>query len=618
MSCKSGIFLAAALASALLYPACSRSGQPSPQLRRLAVLPVDDQSPSASHAWLARLLSFALVRQIEGAPRLLAAEVRNAADLPGATHQLAGFLSLRGGNVEAHLFLYELPSHKLVRHEIIARPAADWLSLLSGAARFVASALEPSASLQPVSVEKESAARRLAEALSASTPEQSQAAFRAAAEDDPSCGWCWLGWAETALRRGLREEALQAVSAFSLDGGQIDRLSRSRLDLIAAQLRSDPLATAAAYQAIAAAAPGDPVAQGRLAEVLVANRQFDQAAAALQRAISIDPRNGLYWNSLAYAHAYAGRFEDSLKAIARYAELDSSPNPADSRGEILMMAGRFTEACQAFEESYRRDRNFNNGAAMEKAALCWMLHGDPRRASEAIARFLQDRAEAGDRFVELRRARWEFLVGQSALARQRWGRLAGDSTSPVHLLASSMLALRQAFADPASAASILRSRPPARDPMHELFFAYAAAAGDPSFPDQIRDERLKLELRALSLTARRDWSRAADAWKTVIDRSPGGTDSPYRELRAFCLVQTGNTRQASEALGDSWPLLSQGQWEFYDFLVYPNALFTRAEIARASGRTDEARRLYDIFLQFAGDRPDLAPQIARARSAARL
>ncbi len=618
MSCKPGIFLAAALASALLHPACSRSGQSSPQLRRLAVLPVDDQSPSASCAWLARLLSFALVRQIEGAPRLLAAEVRNAADFAGATHQLAGFLSLRGGNLEAHLFLYELPSHKLVRHEVIARPSADWLSLLSGAARFVASALEPSASLQPVSVKKESAARSLAAALSASTPEQSQAAFRAAAEDDPSCGWCWLGWAETALRRGLREEALRAVGASSLDGRQIDPLSRSRLDLIAAQLRSDPRAIAAAQQAIAAAAPGDPVAQGRLAEVLVANRQFDQAAAALQRAISIDPQNGLYWNSLAYARAYSGRFEEALKAAARYAELDSSPNPADSRGEILMMAGRFTEAYQAFEESYRRNRNFNNGAAMEKAALCWMLHGDPRRASEAIARFLQDRAEAGDRFIELRRARWEFLVGQSALARQRWTSLAGDSTSPIHLLAIPMLALRQAFADPASAASILRSRPPARDPMNELFLAYAAAAGDPSFPDQIRDERLKLELRALSLTARRDWSRAADAWKTVIDRSPGGTDSPYRELRAFCLVQTGNTRQASEALGNAWPLLSQGQWEFYDFLVYPNALFTRAEIARASGQTDEARRLYDIFLQFAGDRPDLAPQIARARSAARL
>jgi hypothetical protein len=58
--------------------------------------------------------------------------------------------------------------------------------------------------------------------------------------------------------------------------------------------------------------------------------------------------------------------------------------------------------------------------------------------------------------------------------------------------------------------------------------------------------------------------------------------------------------------------------ELYDFLVYPNLLFTRAEIARASGRAEEARRLYDLFLQWAGSREDLAPQAVRARAAARL
>lgn len=618
MSFNRASLLAAALALAILSPSCRRGDPPSQPVRRLAVLPIEDQSPSASHAWLARLVPFALVRQLEGAPRLLAAEVRGATDLPGATHQLAGFLSRENGALTAHLFLYELPSHKLLHHEILSQPPAQWRQLLTGSAQFVTSALKLSASLQPVSVQKESAARHLAEALSAASPEQSQTAFRAATEDDPSCGWCWLGWAETALRQGLREDALKAVGAAALDGKAIDPLSRSRLDLIAAQLRSDPRAIAAAQQAIAAAAPGDPVAQGRLAEVLVANRQFDQAVSALQRAISIEPQTAVFWNSLAYAHAYAGRFDEALKAAARYAQLDSSPNPADSRGEILLMAGRFTEAFQSFEESYRKDPNFNNGAAMEKAALCWLLYGDPRRAAEAISRLLNGRAERGDRTVELARARWEFLTGQSTLARQRLARIASDPKNPLQSIASAMLALRLAFSDAPAAASLLRSRQPSRQPVEELYAAYASSAADPAFPEKVRDERLRLELQALSLAARRDWARAAEAWKSVIDRSPGGTDSVYRELRAFCLVQSGNTKQAAEALGPAWPLLAPGQMEFYDFLVYPNLLFTRAEIARAAGKTDEARRLYDIFLQFAGDRPDLAPQITRARAAARL
>lgn len=579
---------------------------------------MEDQSPAASHAWLARLVPFALVRQLQGVPRLAPAEVRVSTDLRGATHELAGFISSNNGAIQAHLFLYELPSHKLLRHEVLSQPPAGWKQILTGAARSITSALQLAGSLQPLAVQQESAARLLAEALSAATLEQSQAAFRAAAEADPACGWCWLGWAETAFRRGLREEALKAVGAAALDGKDIDPLSRHRLDLIAAQLRSDPLAAAAAQQAIADAAPGDPVAQARLAEILVANRQYDRAAAAFQRAISADPQTPAFWNSLAYAHAYAGRFDDALKSIARYSELDASPNPADSRGEILMMAGRFTDAVQAFEESYRKDPAFNNGAAMEKAALCWMLYGDPRRAAEAVARFLNDRTGRGDRTVELARARWELLTGQSAPARQRFARIARDSSTPLSPIASAMLALRLAFSDPAAASAALRSAPASRDPLPQIYSAYASSAANPAFLDQIRDDRLRAELEALSLTARRDWKRAAQAWKAVIDRSPGGTDSAYRELRAFCLVQSGDTKQAAEALGASWPLLSAGQMDFYDFLIYPNLLFTRAEIARASGRIDEARRLYDIFLQFAGDRADLAPQITRARSAARL
>lgn len=579
---------------------------------------MEDLSSSASHAWLARLIPFAVVRQLEGEPHLLAAEVRSAVNLPDATHQLAGYVTVRNGAVRAHLFLYELPSHQLVRQQTLSQPASRWRQLLAGVAAFTASALQSPASLQPVAVRNESAARRLAEALNAATAGQSQAAFRAAAEDDPLCGWCWLGWADTAVRRGDREQAFAAVDNAAFHRDSLDVVSRSRLDLIAANLRLDTRAAASSLETLANATPGDASAHARLAEALVASRQFDKAAAALQRAISIEPSTGLFWNSLAYAHAYAGRFDEALKAVARYAQLDSSPNPADSRGEILMMAGRFTEAYKAFDESYRKDPAFNNGAALEKAALCWMLSGDPHRTAETIGRYLDDLAGRNDLALELRRARWEFLSGQSSSARQLFSRFARDSANPLAPLASAMLALRVSLSDPSAAAALLRAMPPSRDGLQEIYAAYASSAADPAFPDRVRDDRLKLELRALSLTARRDWTRAAEAWKNVIERSPGGADSAYRELRAFCLVQTGDTTRAAEALGNSWPLLAQGQMEFYDFLVYPNLLFTRAEIARASGRVDEARRLYDIFLQFAGNRADLAPLIARARSASRL
>lgn len=617
MSFSRCISLPAALAVALFFPACKRGGQ-EPALRRLAVLPIEDQSPSASYAWLARLIPFSVVRQLEGSPRLSATEVRSAADLAAPTHELTGFFTQHGSTIQAHLFLYELPSRKLLRHEVLSQPHSGWQQLLSAAARFTASALQSSAPLRPIAVTKESAARLLGQALSANNPEQAQADFRAAAEEDPACGWCWLGWAETAARRGAREEALAAITAASQHATSADPVLRARLDFLSASLRSDTRTAVASLETIAAALPGDASAQIRLAETLVQLRQFDKAVAAFQRAISAEPQAAVFWNSLAYAHAYAGRFDEALKAVSRYAELDSSPNPADSRGEILFMAGRFPEAVQAFEESLHKDPSFNQGAALEKIALCWLLQGDSNRAAQAIARLLKYRTDSGDRTVDLLRARWEFLTGQPALARQRLTRIASQPDHPLRALASAMLAYRLAFSDPSGAAALLRSTPPSNEGRSNLYRAYAAAAADPAFPAQVRDERLREELLALSLTARRDWSRAAQAWRALLERVPGPTDAPYRELHAFCLVQAGNLEQAPTALGRSWPLLAQGQMELYDFLVYPNLLFTRAEIARASGRAEEARRLYDLFLQWAGSREDLAPQAVRARAAARL
>ncbi len=616
MSSRRPVLGAAALLAALLLPACRREPPSAP--RRIAVLPFEDQSPSADQAWLARLLPFSLARQLEGTARIQVAEVRSATDLPSATHQISGFTIVRPDRIEAHLFLYELPSHKLVRHRILSHPPDRWRGLLEDSARFLAGAVSASAGLKPVAVHRESAARRLAEALSAISAAQSQAAFRAAAEADPACGWCWLGWTDTALRMGDRAQALAAIEAARPHAGSLDSISRSRLDLIAARLRSDPRAAIATLRNLVAAVPGDASAHASLSEALVANREFDGAVAALRRAIELEPQAGQFWNSLAYVHAYAGRFDEALKAVARYAQLDFSPNPADSRGEILMMAGRFPEAARAFEESYRKDPAFNNGAAMEKAALCRLLEGDSDNASSALARFLEDLAKRGDRAVDLRRARWEFLAGQSALARDRFSRIASDRTHPLAPIAASMFALRVAAADPRAASALLASQPQPRDPLQQIHAAYASAALDPASIERVRDDRLRAELRAMSLTVRRDWNAAAAAWQDVIERSPGGTDSPYRELRAFCLVSAGEPRKAEPVLGPGWPLLSPGQMEFLDFLVYPACLYTRAEIARSHGREEEARRLYDTFLLYAAGRPDLASQAARARAAARL
>lgn len=615
MSCKPA-FAAAAAALLALLPASSCHRNEAPPVRRVAILPFEDHS-AADGAWLARLVPYSLRRQMESVPLLQLAEVRSLADFPDATHELSGFIVSRRGRVEAHLFLYALPGHGLLRQTVVAAPETAWRDLLGQCAAFLSSALHAPGRLNPVSVQTESAARKLADAIHAPSPSEALPAFREASASDPACGWCWLGWAETSALVEGPQAALAVLYAVLKRSESFDPPTRARLELLEANLRHDRLAAASALERIAAAAPSDPLVQLRLSEALVASRDYPRAESTLRNALTLAPALPPLWNSLAYALAHQGRYDQALEAIRRYEELDAGPNPADSRGEILMMAGRFREAAAAFEQSYQKDPAFNGGAAMEKAALCWLLEGDMDRASGAVSRFVQDRAFRSDRMAELHQARWELLLGQPQASASRLARLARNQADPLSALAGAMLALRLSVSDPAAAASWL-ARGASRDPALEHYRTYAAAAIDPSSVEKVRDQRLRLELRALSLTVRREWNRAAEAWRQVIEGSPGGTDSPFRELRAFCLVQAGEAAQAAQGIHNVWPLLSQGQMLFYDFLVYPALLYTRAETALAAGRKEDARRLYDIFLRFAASRVDLAQPAARARSAARL
>lgn len=611
---------AAVFAAALcltLAGSCRRNQAGEPALRRLAILAFEDQSPDASAAWLARLAPFSLRRQLESIPLLQTADVSTAADFPGATHELSGFFTSRQDRLEAHLFLYELPSHRLLRHALLAKPASQWRSLLEEAAALITSSLRTTGKLNPPSIHSEAAARSLAQALAAPSRAAALAAFRAAAGADPSCGWCWLGWAEAAAALEGRDAALAVLEASARHRDSLDQPSRARLDFLMGTLRGDRLAAASALEKIAAASPSDPLIQQRFSESLVASRKYAQAESVLRSALSMLPGHAPLWNSLAYALAYQERFDQALEAIARYAELDPGPNPADSRGEVLLMAGRFREAADAFGQSYQKDPSFNGGAAMEKAALCWLLLGDARSASAAISRFLRDREARNDGQVQLARARWELLLGHPEASISRFSLAARDPAAPLAPQAASMLALRLAFLDPSAAVRWLPQEP-LRDRAQEIFRIFAAAAVDPSSIGRVSDSRLRLELHALSLTARRDWPRAAKAWQAVYEASPGGSDGIWRELRAFCLASAGQAGEAARLLQNFWPVLDPGQMQFYDFLVYPGLLFTRAEIARAQNRLDEARRLYEIFLTFAASRRDLAHAIERARASTRL
>lgn len=87
--------------------------------------------------------------------------------------------------------------------------------------------------------------------------------------------------------------------------------------------------------------------------------ELDKSLEAFEIALEQDPNRKLVYNDLGYLFAERGDFTTALKYIDKYQELaPDEPNPYDSKGEILMIAGRLDEAVTPLETALDKWPNF--------------------------------------------------------------------------------------------------------------------------------------------------------------------------------------------------------------------------------------------------------------------
>jgi tetratricopeptide (TPR) repeat protein len=89
-----------------------------------------------------------------------------------------------------------------------------------------------------------------------------------------------------------------------------------------------------------------------LGNLLWQNGRTEEAIAAWNRALELDPNDGLALNQLAYAHADLGDLERALEYAERYASvLPGDANPLDTMAEMCFRMGRLDEAIARYEEA---------------------------------------------------------------------------------------------------------------------------------------------------------------------------------------------------------------------------------------------------------------------------
>src|SRR5579863_4120600 len=128
---------------------------------------------------------------------------------------------------------------------------------------------------------------------------------------------------------------------------------------------------------------------------LMQQQRYEQAVAVLERALKLFPDYAAALNDLAYGYADTGNFEKAFAAMDRYVALQpDQPNPHDSYGEILRMAGKFDAALEQYRMSIRIDPNFGSEVGV---ADTYALMGKEREAREEYDRAIVFAPSNGDK-----------------------------------------------------------------------------------------------------------------------------------------------------------------------------------------------------------------------------
>jgi tetratricopeptide (TPR) repeat protein len=117
---------------------------------------------------------------------------------------------------------------------------------------------------------------------------------------------------------------------------------------------------------------------------LTLQERYEQAAVVLQHALTLWPNYPAALNDLAYTYAYSGDFTKAFAIMDRYVALEpDQPNPHDSYGELLRMAGKFDAALEQYRMSVHIDPNFGSEVGI---ADTYALMGREQDAREEYGR----------------------------------------------------------------------------------------------------------------------------------------------------------------------------------------------------------------------------------------
>src|ERR1700682_1310321 len=180
--------------------------------------------------------------------------------------------------------------------------------------------------------------------------------WRAAVKEDPSLA---LAWAWIAFNSGNPEEVSAARAKAKALVPKLTPGEQLMVGWVVNVQEGDFIAGISAMNDLLEMYPKDKHLLYLAGNWLMAENGDDQAQRMMEKALTIDKNYPAALNDLAYVDARNRRFAKAFAAMDRYvALLPQEPNPQDSYGELLRMAGDFERSLEHYRAALKIDPDF--------------------------------------------------------------------------------------------------------------------------------------------------------------------------------------------------------------------------------------------------------------------
>ncbi len=285
--------------------------------------------------------------------------------------------------------------------------------------------------------------------------------WRAAVKEDPSLAlaWAWIAFnsrdtAEVTIARANAKSLLPKITP----GEQL------MVQWIVKVQEGDYLGGIAAMNDMLAMYPKDRRLLYLAGNWLMGENSDDQALRIFQKSIALDKNDAPALNNLAYLYARKRNFPQAFAAMDRYTQLfPGEPNPNDSYGELLRMAGNFEGSLTHYRAALKIDPTFVTSqvgiadtyalmgnqpqARIEYDKAIAQAHNEPDRIDYMMQKavtYVRDGnlAEADKAFdAAAEKAHAEGLDLQESQAHQRMSEYQTDDAAALHHLDAAEKAL---------------------------------------------------------------------------------------------------------------------------------------------------------------------------------